>query len=336
MDHWRTEDILNMTEHRDQQLRQVITLLRDGEFHSGQKLAEELSVSRAYVWKLMQQLEELGLEFESVTRKGYRLLQPLELLNAKSLLQTMADHGLSDWQCELLLLTDSTNEQLKGEGFRHKKILAAEYQSAGRGRRGRQWVSPLASNLYWSAGWQTQMPVQQLGGLSLVVGLAMIKALEGLGIKKVKLKWPNDLRYQGRKLGGILIELSGDVAGALQVVIGIGLNMQMGTSAAKAIEQEWVNLSELAPGVSRQQVLAAIIVELSKSLEQFEEKGFTAFQEAWREVDECFGQKVSILQSKKELKGIGAGVDATGALLLQTGKGVVPIYAGEVSLRFRS
>lgn len=325
-----------MTEHRDQQLRQLISLLKDGDFHSGQKLADELSVSRAYIWKLMQQLEALGLEFESVTRKGYRLLKPLELLEEESLQLAMASNGMSDWQCDVLLLTDSTNEQLKGDGFCHKKVLAAEHQSAGRGRRGRQWVSPLASNLYWSVGWQTQMPVQQLGGLSLVVGLAIIKALEGLGIQGIQLKWPNDIRYQGKKLGGILIELSGDVAGALQVVIGVGLNMQMGSTVAQSIDQEWMNLNELAPDVSRQQVLAKTIVELNQALELFEQKGFAAFQESWQEVDECFGQKVSILQQHQELKGIGAGVDATGALLLQTGQGMVPIYAGEVSLRFRA
>ncbi|MCW8857167.1 MAG: bifunctional biotin--[acetyl-CoA-carboxylase] ligase/biotin operon repressor BirA [Kangiella sp.] len=335
MDYWRTADIFIMTEHRDQQLRQLISLLKHGDFHSGQKLADGLSVSRAYVWKLMQQLESLGLEFESVTRKGYRLLRPLELLEAESLQQAMANEGMSDWQCDVLLLTDSTNEQLKGDGFCHKKVLAAEHQSAGRGRRGRQWVSPLASNLYWSVGWQTQMPVQQLGGLSLVVGLAIIKALQSLGIEGVQLKWPNDIRYQGKKLGGILIELSGDVAGALQVVVGVGLNMQMGSTLAQSIEQEWMNVNDLAPDVSRQQVLAKTIIELNQALELFEQKGFAAFQKLWQEVDECFGQKVSILQQHQELKGIGAGVDDTGALLLQTGKGMVPIYAGEVSLRFR-
>ncbi|WP_018625099.1 bifunctional biotin--[acetyl-CoA-carboxylase] ligase/biotin operon repressor BirA [Kangiella aquimarina] len=324
-----------MTEHRDQQLRQLISLLKDADFHSGQKLAEELSVSRAYIWKLMQQLEELGLEFESVTRKGYRLIKPLQLIDAENLSKSMAQRGLSDWQCEVLLLTDSTNEQLKGEGFRHKKLLAAEYQSAGRGRRGRQWVSPLASNLYWSTGWQTQMPVQQLGGLSLVVGLAIINALGNLGIKGVQLKWPNDIRYQGKKLGGILIELSGDVAGALQVIIGVGLNMQMGATAAKQIEQQWMNLNEIGPEISRQQLLTEATIELSRALELFELQGFEAFRDAWQEVDECYGQKVTILQQNQELKGIGAGVDATGALLLQTGKGIMPIYAGEVSLRFR-
>ncbi|MBD3667044.1 MAG: bifunctional biotin--[acetyl-CoA-carboxylase] ligase/biotin operon repressor BirA [Kangiella sp.] len=324
-----------MTEHRDQQLRQLISLLKDGDFHSGQKLAEELLVSRAYIWKLMQQLEELGLEFESVTRKGYRLLKQLQLIDADNLSKSMAQRGLADWQCEVLLLTGSTNEQLKGEGFRHKKLLVAEYQSAGRGRRGRQWVSPLASNLYWSIGWQTQMPVQQLGGLSLVVGLAIIKALGNLGVKGVQLKWPNDIRYKGKKLGGILIELSGDVAGALQVVVGVGLNMQMGATAAQHIDQQWMNINELGPQVSRQQLLTEATIELSHALEIFEQQGFEAFRDTWQAVDECYGEKVTILQQNQELKGIGAGVDATGALLLQTGKGIVPIYAGEVSLRFR-
>ncbi|GAA4351428.1 bifunctional biotin--[acetyl-CoA-carboxylase] ligase/biotin operon repressor BirA [Kangiella taiwanensis] len=319
-----------MASQKEQQLVEIIQILSQGGFYSGQAIADKLDVTRAYVWKLIQQLQDLGLGIESVTGRGYCLEYPVELLSSDEL-----DKTLKLQQLDLRLMTDSTNEALKGEGFAHNKLVVAEYQSAGRGRRGRKWVSPIASNLYWSLGWKTQLPVQQLGGLSLVVGLSIVSALEKLGVTGVEVKWPNDVRYQGRKLGGILVELSGDMVGGLNVIIGVGLNVHMANGAASSIEQEWINLQELKPNISRQDVLTAVIQELQKSLEQFAEHGFDAFTEQWSRVDECFNKKVAIIQNDDVVNGIGAGVDSNGAFLLQTGKGIKPIYAGEVSLRFR-
>lgn len=318
------------SEHKEQQLTGIMQLLSEGGFYSGQAIADKLGVSRAYVWKLIQQLQDLGLGIESVTGKGYRLEHQVELLNKAQIEEAL--HGFS---LDLRLITDSTNDKLKGDGFAHNKLVVAEYQSAGRGRRGRKWVSPLASNLYWSLGWKTQLPVQQLGGLSLIVGLAIVKALQQLGITGVELKWPNDIRYQGRKLGGILVELSGDMVGGLQVIIGVGLNVHMASNAAESIEQEWINLQELEPTISRQQLLITVILCLQDYLERFSDGGFESFLSEWQRYDECFNKKVAILQGEDVINGTGAGVDANGAFLLQTGKGIKPVYAGEVSLRFR-
>ncbi|RDX35261.1 bifunctional biotin--[acetyl-CoA-carboxylase] ligase/biotin operon repressor BirA [Kangiella sp. HD9-110m-PIT-SAG06] len=319
-----------MALQKEQQLIEIIRVLSKGGFYSGQAIADKLDVSRAYVWKLVQHLQELGLGIESVTGRGYCLEYPVELLNADEL-----NEALNLNELDLRLMTDSTNQALKDDGFEHNKLVVAEYQSAGRGRRGRQWISPLASNLYWSLGWKTQLPVQQLGGLSLVVGLAIVKALEQLEIKGVEVKWPNDIRYQGRKLGGILVELSGDMDGGLNVIIGVGLNVHMASSAADVIEQDWINLQELQPNISRQQLLIDVIRKLQAYLEQFAERGFESFVDQWRCVDECFNKKVAILQNDNVINGVGAGVDDYGAFLLQTGKGIKPVYAGEVSLRFR-
>ncbi len=319
-----------MASQKEQQLIEIIRVLSKGGFYSGQAIADTLDVSRAYVWKLIQQLQELGLGIESVTGRGYCLQFPVELLDEESLKQSLALNEL-----DVRLITDSTNEALKGEGFGHNKLVVAEYQSAGRGRRGRQWVSPLASNLYWSLGWKTQLPVQQLGGLSLVVGLATVSALSQLGVKDVEVKWPNDIRYQGRKLGGILVELSGDMVGGLNVIIGVGLNVYMASVAADSIDQDWINLQELHPNISRQAVLINVIKQLQAHLEQFSSEGFESFKNDWSRVDECFNKKVSILQGDDVVNGVGAGVDTNGAFLLQTGKGIKPVYAGEVSLRFR-
>ncbi|AKE52886.1 bifunctional biotin--[acetyl-CoA-carboxylase] ligase/biotin operon repressor BirA [Kangiella geojedonensis] len=319
-----------MASQKEQQLIEIIRVLSKGGFYSGQAIADTLDVSRAYVWKLIQQLQELGLGIESVTGRGYCLQFPVELLDEERLKQSLSLNEL-----EVRLITDSTNEALKSEGFAHNKLVVAEYQSAGRGRRGRQWVSPIASNLYLSLGWKTQLPVQQLGGLSLVVGLAIVNALKQLGVKDVEVKWPNDIRYQGRKLGGILVELSGDMVGGLNVIIGVGLNVHMASVAADSIDQDWINLQELKPDISRQAVLINVIKQLQSHLEQFSSEGFESFQADWRQVDECFNKKVSILQGDDVINGVGAGVDTNGAFLLQTGKGIKPVYAGEVSLRFR-
>lgn len=326
-----------MSQHKEQQLRQVLELLSDGDFHSGQAIAEHLDVSRAYIWKLVQQLQEMGLAIESVTRKGYRLQQTLQLIDAEVL-----NEKLSNLHCELLLTTDSTNQQLKHENFVANKVVIAEYQSAGRGRRGRQWLSPLASNLYWSYGWQTSLPVQQLGGLSLVVGLAIVDGLEQLGFTDIDLKWPNDIRYQGKKLGGILVELSGDAAGGLQVIIGVGLNVHMTVDTGKNIDQAWISLEQIGKSqavnpktVNRTQVLVHCLQSLQTHLQKFSTQGFAGFADKWKQYDESFGQLVEIHQADEILNGIGAGVDHSGAFLLKKNDQLLPIYAGEVSLRLK-
>lgn len=324
-----------ITNHKIEQLKQTITLLADGNWHKGPELASKLDVSRAYVWKLLQELQEFGLSFESVSGKGYRLTQALQLLDQESLQQQLAEIEVEP---HLQLLTDSTNLQLKEQGFAHQKLVIAEYQSQGRGRRGRSWVSPIASNLYWSYGWRTQMPVQQLGGLSLIVGLALVEALENNGLNDLTLKWPNDLRYHGKKVGGILVELSGDASGDLKVIIGVGVNVQMEQTLGESIEQDWTSISEVCRAqalepISRQQLLVAMVKQLQQNLSKFESEGFSPFVDAWKKVDESFGQAVTILQPEQELKGVGAGVDANGAFLLQTQEQLETIYAGEVSLR---
>lgn len=323
------------SQHKVEQLKSIIELLSDGGWHTGPGLAQRLKVSRAYVWKLIQQLQEYGLALESISGKGYRLKQHLNLLQQGEINQQLSEDKVD---AQVFMLADSTNQLLKDEGFCHKRLIIAEYQSAGRGRRGRNWVSPIAANLYWSLGWQTQMPVQKLGGLSLVVGLSLVSALEQLGYKDLALKWPNDLRYQGKKLAGILVELSGDASGDLNVIIGVGLNVQMDQSTAQEIEQAWMSLSELADeqglnGPNRQQVLIGCVKHLNSNLALFEEFGFEHFLSKWQEYDESFDQQVSILQANSKLQGLGAGVDSSGAFLLQTDSQLETIYAGEVSLR---
>ncbi len=319
----------NQSEHKEQQLKQVITLLSDGEYHSGQKIADELSVSRAYIWKLIQQLQAYGLELESVSGKGYIWQSPSSLLSDNKFLLALK---ALDVNYNYFLATDSTNQKLK-ENFKDKALVVAEYQTSGRGRRGRNWSSPMATNLYCSYGWKTELPVQQMGGLSLIVGISIVEALERIGFKNLQLKWPNDVRVQQKKLAGVLVELNGDASGDLEVVTGIGLNINMQTEQ-RAIEQDWTSLSKLnGKPIERQGVLLTILQQLQINLEKFEQLGFVFFQEIWNRYDESFEQAVEIIRGKDSIKGIAKGVDQVGALLLERNGVLETVYAGEVSLR---
>lgn len=317
------------TEHKESQLSQLIELLQDGECHSGQKLADRLSVSRAYVWKLIQQLQDYGLELESVSGKGYLWLSASSLLNDDKFKSALSALGIS---YDYSLISQSTNEELKNN-FCDKHLVAAEYQEAGRGRRGRNWQSPMATNLYFSYGWKTELPVQQLGGLSLVVGISMVEALEPMGFDDLKLKWPNDVRFAQKKLAGILIELNGDASGDLEVIIGVGLNVNMQNQKSE-IDQDWTSLAILnGKPIARQNVLLLILEKLQSNLKRFEQNGFISFQDAWNCYDETLNKEVTIIRAQDDLHGVAKGVDDTGALLLEADGELQTVYAGEVSLR---
>jgi BirA family biotin operon repressor/biotin-[acetyl-CoA-carboxylase] ligase len=218
-------------------------------FVSGQDLADLLGVSRTAVWKQLNKLEELGLEIESVKGKGYRIPGGITLLDEQAVRDTMAVDSLP-----LLAMLDlrdaigSTNAEAmsqiaagRGSGY----VCTAEQQTAGRGRRGREWVSPYARNLYLSAVWEYEQGAAVLEGMSLAVGVVVARALAACGVPPVQLKWPNDLLYEGAKLGGILLEMTGDPAGACQVVVGIGVNVSMPGKAAEGIDQSWTDVSRI-------------------------------------------------------------------------------------------
>lgn len=317
------------SEHKERQLAQMLALLSDGDYHSGQTIADNLDVSRAYIWKLMQQLQEYGLEIESVAGKGYIWRTPSTLLNDEPLSLALSALNTS---YDYHLILDSTNQSLK-DNFKDKHLVVAEFQTAGRGRRGRTWLSPMATNLYFSYGWKTSLPVQQLGGLSLVVGISIVEALEKIGFDDLQLKWPNDVRINQKKLAGILVELSGDASGGLEVVIGVGLNVNM-QKTQPDIEQDWTSLSSLnGLPILRQDILLSILQQLQFNLATFEGEGFNTFQKNWNRYDETFGRSVVIKQPKDDVCAVARGVDDNGALLIETESGIESIYVGELSLR---
>lgn len=318
----------------------LLSLLADGEFRSGQDLAGALGVSRTAVWKQVNKLAtESGLQIESVKGKGYRIRGGVELLDAQLIEGALsAEAGGLMNGLRILESVDSTNAELMRqaqEGHANGLVCTAEQQTAGRGRRGREWTSPFGSNLYLSLLWQFNQGAAALEGLSLAVGVAVARALESCAIKDVQLKWPNDVLHDGAKLGGILLEMTGDAAGACQVVVGIGLNVSMPTEAAGAIDQAWTDISRISgeahPG--RNKLLAALLNELLPMMAGFEQGGFSPWREQWQALDAFAGRKVVLHTGAAEMAGTAMGVDDRGALQLATTSGVQSVYGGEISLR---
>jgi BirA family biotin operon repressor/biotin-[acetyl-CoA-carboxylase] ligase len=321
-------------------LSPILRAIADGDFHSGEELARLFGVSRTAVWKQLQKLQaQTGLQVESVRGRGYRLVDPLELLDRAAILAALdapARTLLADFEIHEDI--DSTNRlalQRAQEGRGRGHVIVAERQSAGRGRRGRLWVSPFGRNIYCSVIWEFDGGAAALEGLSLAVGVAVASALRQVGVAGVGLKWPNDVVWEGRKLAGILLEMVGDAAGRCQVVVGVGLNVAMaGSEQAAAIDQPWADVATAA-GVptSRNRLLAALLAQLLPQLQRFEREGFSAVRAAWSALDSFYGRDVAVHLGETLVLGRAAGVTDNGALLVDTPQGRQQFHGGEVSLR---
>jgi BirA family biotin operon repressor/biotin-[acetyl-CoA-carboxylase] ligase len=320
--------------------RQLLQLLVDGQWHSGEDLARRLGLSRTAVWKQLGLLrDQLGLNIHSVRGRGYRLPEKLELLEAGHIRDALAD-STHDWirHIEIHDSIASTNshlmEQAAGQ-LQSGHVCLAERQSDGRGRRGRHWVSPFGRNIYLSLFWEYGLAPAALSGLSLVAGLAVIRALRQLGIGEIGLKWPNDILYGNRKLAGLLLEVVGEQTGPSRVVLGLGMNVRLSEAEGESIDQPWVSLSQLPGGVvlSRNRIVAALLDNLVAVLSRFEAQGLAAMIPEWRQYDLYHGQRVILQLGARQIEGIHRGVETSGALLLETAEGIRAYHGGEVSLR---
>ena len=320
--------------------RQLLQLLSDGRFHSGERLGRELGVSRAAVWKLLEGIRKSGIALDSVKGRGYRLRQPIELLDPDSLLELLSPEASALLGgLEIHEELDSTNRHLlrrSREGLVPGAVCLAESQTAGRGRRGRTWVSPYASNIYLSLYWEFEQGAAQLSGLSLAVAVSVATALNDVGIEGVGVKWPNDLLVADRKLGGILLEMSGEPTGVCQIVVGIGLNVRMPPEASDDIDQPWSDVASLCPDISRSRLTASLLDRLLKDMQRFSDCGFEAFRAQWTELDLYKGRQVHLLMPHRTIEGVARGVDETGALLLEDQEGGLQRFmSGEVTVRPR-
>ena len=320
---------------------ELLRLLADGELHSGEKLATRLSISRAAVWKQLRQLGDWGIELQATPGRGYRLAEPIDLLDAAAIRRALPQlaagrlrhlevhEELGSTSARLLAVTD-----LPAGRF---DACFAEFQTAGRGRQGRRWLAPFACGLCLSVNWTFRDAPAVLGALSLVAGVATLRALRGLGITGLALKWPNDVVHGHRKLGGILIDMRGEAAGPAYVVVGIGINLRLPAAIRAHLRAggiEPIDLSEL-PGETphRNALAAALVNELALALEEFIGRGLAAFADEWRAADALADQPVRILQGSQALEGLARGVDADGALLVDAGGTRRRVLSGEVSVR---
>ena len=314
---------------------QLVAMLADGQFHSGEAIGEVLGVSRAAVWKRLQALEALGLSIESVKGKGYRLKSAISLFDQQQLDKMAIEFGLPAIALHREL--DSTNAELLRLLASHQaekgQIVLAEKQTAGRGRRGRSWSSPYAANVYLSLLWTFERGMRQLDGLSLVVGLALQRCLAELGFCDARIKWPNDVLVANRKIAGILLEINGDPTDEFHVVIGIGLNVNMLDSHG-SIDQAWTSLQQQQKVLhDKHQVLQVLLASLLPMLAKFERHGFNHFVSDWSEGDALHGQEGTVTIGDQAVVGEYRGVNANGELKIATTHGERTFNGGEVSIR---
>jgi BirA family biotin operon repressor/biotin-[acetyl-CoA-carboxylase] ligase len=313
-------------------MQPLLRLLQDGQFHSGEELGAALGVSRAAIWKQLQSLQsEFALNVHKVRGRGYRLLAPLSLFTEEAL--------AGNWPVLLVQQLDSTNAEgmrQLGAGRQPPFVIVAEQQTAGRGRRGRRWVSPFGENLYYSLVLRVCGGMRQLEGLSLVVGLALLDTLREMGVGQAGLKWPNDLLLDGRKLAGILLELCGDPADICYVVIGIGVNINMGAAAAVAIDQPWTSVRQaLGRQIDRNAFVRSLNTRLASILERHARVGFAGLRREWEAAHLWQGCDVTLISGVQGVEGRVLGVDDTGALRLDVAGQERAFSGGELSLRLR-
>lgn len=317
-------------------MKSLLSMLMDGHFHSGQEIGNLLGISRSAVWKKIQHLEtDYGLSIHRVPGRGYRLSESLSLLDTAQLSQCCDDLGWSFIGQECL---DSTNAECLRrvqQDYSRPFVVMAEYQQAGRGRRGRSWISPTAGqNLFFSLAMRLENSPSALAGLSLVTGLAVLQALREQGLLNAGLKWPNDVYANQRKIAGILLELTGNPVDVCHLVIGIGINVNMQATDAPAIDQQWTSLrQETGQKIDRTQLSRALIHSLHRFLTQHLALGFQSLKEQWEANHLWQGQDCVLSSASQRVQGRVLGVDNDGSLRLWVEGQEQRFCAGELSLR---
>lgn len=322
----------------DQAPKHILDLLSDSGFRSGQELGDYLGISRSAVWKRLQALKLKGVFVEAVPGKGYRLTQQLELLDHDKVVAAIGPVSRSYLQrLEIFDEIDSTNrymmQKARSDGLTGEVCLA-ECQTQGRGRRGRPWVSPYASNVYLSLLWRFNKSPSELGGLAIASGVAVGRCFAELGVGDFGLKWPNDVVWQERKLVGILLEMSGEASGPCAIVAGVGLNVSMRPDAARAIDQPWTDLtSVLGIALSRNRLAGLLLKHLLAAFAAYELHGLAPFAEQWQQWDCTKDKHVQLIFPHQTISGIARGIDSAGGLRLEHNGSITTYHGGEVSLR---
>ena len=310
----------------------LLAQLNHDSHQSGQDLANSLGVSRTMVWKAIKQLQERGIGIETQKGLGYRLLEKFEPLDAKEINKGLSD--LPDIQVVILQEVDSTNDYLSTKSLKSANeilICLAEQQINGKGRQGRRWVSPYGANLYLSFRFRYVKALSTLYSLTPLLGLICVNALKQQKVENLQLKWPNDILLAGKKLGGILVEIRGEFNTACEVIIGIGMNVNM-TQVKEEISQPWTSLKQhCGRYFDRNQIAASLITEVVGGIRSFNPSLLSQKLEAWNKIDRYYGHSMTLNLGKEKVSGISRGIDKNGALPLGLGAGELKSYSvGEI------
>ncbi len=318
--------------------QRLLEHLLDGGFHSGAALGRELGCSRAYLWKLIERLREAGVQIDAVPGRGYKLPFPIELLRAE-LVSARLPGDTPALDVQVLERVESTNQWLldQARDLHRPTLVLAEHQLSGRGRWGRQWQSSFGGGLAMSLLWPFPVREVGLGGLSLAVGVALAETLQAAGAANVGVKWPNDLLWHGRKLGGVLVEVVAEAGGPMKAVIGVGLNVCLSAHARARIDRPVTDLVSVlgAEAYRRNRLAADLGAALARTCRQFGADGFAAFRERWEPLDVLKGQRISLSLPQGDVEGTMLGLDADGALILQEAAGRRTYFTGEAQLKVR-
>lgn len=315
----------------------ILKQLSDGKFHSGEALAKHFNTSRTTIWNALQEAEALGVEIFSIRGRGYKLPQPVVLLEEHAILKAIGEQR-AWFQLEIHDHLDSTNTYLAKKastGQAHASCVVAHLQSQGRGRRGRQWKSGLGTSLTFSLLWRFQCGASALSGLSLAVGVAIIRALHDLDMTQAQLKWPNDVLIGKNKLAGILIELQGDMEGPSAAVIGIGINLNLPDKLLRKIDQPTADLASItAQAINPNLLLGHLLKHLATTLSQFEQQGFASVRDEWIKHHAYHQKAVTMFYADgREVQGVVRDVAEDGILQIETVNGLQRFSSGEISLR---
>ncbi len=319
----------------------ILSILSDGKFHSGEAMAKHFKVSRVAIWHAITEAENLGVEVFSVRGKGYRLTQSLDLIDEEKIKQAIGE--MANWfHLTVLDVVDSTNNYLRkaaAAGHPHASCVVTHIQTHGKGRRGRQWQSALGENLTFSFLWRFTKGASALSGLSLAVGIALIRSLKKLHIHQALLKWPNDILIYDdgayKKLAGILIELQGDMDGQSAAIIGIGINLNLSKKQTAKIDQPATSINQFTDEpIDPNTILATIIRDLSEVMAAFEESGFAPLKDEWSSYDAFQDKVINIISGDGNImQGKSNGVNDAGSLEVVTDDGVKVYASGEVTIR---
>lgn len=314
----------------------LLRALSDGQFHSGTALAQQFGISRASVCNALNTATRMGITLHKIRGRGYRMPASPAWLDADRIKMALGKNA-GNFSVEVVDTIDSTNAALLrvSQDLAHRHCLVAETQYAGRGRRGRVWQSVLGGSLTCSICWRFNQGIAALSGLSLAVGVALLRTLAHFGISTVQLKWPNDVLWQSRKLAGILIEVQGDVSGPSMAIIGIGVNLLLPAAIRNSIDQAVADLTEIQGGsISRNELLAVLLSQLHAVMDEFERHGLANLRHEWQAAHAFANKPVRVVMANgSELGGVCIGLAENGALLLHTADDKqIAVNSGEVQL----